>query len=214
MVRPVRLPIRAQRAAATRKAIIDAARRLFVKQGYARTGTEEIVAAAGVGTRGALYHHFADKEALFEAVFAALSADLTEQYARNLDESGLDPLAALRARLLGFLDCFASRKDAQVILLEGPAALGWRRFREVEARHGLGGIQVQLQASMDAGIIARQSVGPLSHLVLALVDEAALYVAVAKRPKQAREEAAVALCQLLDGLRVRTATRERARGRP
>jgi AcrR family transcriptional regulator len=201
--------LRAQRATATREAIIDVARRLFIERGYASTLTEEIVAAAGVGTRGALYHHFDGKEELFEAVFATISADLGRQIARNVDESGMDPLAALQARFLAFLDCIVSRKDARVILRDGPAALGWQRFRAVEARHGLGRISEQLQAAMDAGIIADQPILPLSHLVLALVEEAALYVGVAKQPKRARDEAAVALCHLLDGLRFRAPGRAR-----
>lgn len=60
---------RTAQAEATRAALIDAARELFVEKGYHDTGTEEIVLAAGVGTRGALYHHFTDKKALFEAVW-------------------------------------------------------------------------------------------------------------------------------------------------
>jgi AcrR family transcriptional regulator len=200
-IRP--LKIRAQRAQATRSAIISVARRLFVEQGYASTGTEQIVGAAAVGTRGALYHHFADKEALFEAVFAAISADLSDHIARNVDESESDPLALLRARFAVFLDCIASRKDAQTILFDGPTALGWQRFRDLQARHGLTGIRTQLQIAMDAGIIATQPLRPLSQLLLAMVDEAALYVAVAKQRKRARSEAAAALGHLLDGLRLR-----------
>src|SRR5829696_3790348 len=79
-----------------------------------------------------------------------------------------------------------------------------------QARHGLGGIREQIQAAMDAGIINAQPIAPLSQLVLALVDEAALYVGVARQPKRARDEAAGALCHLLDGLRIRAAERERA----
>ena len=66
----------ADRAQATRNALIFAARELFVEKGYFSTGTEEIVAAAGAGTRGALYHHFADKRALFVAVFESVEEDL------------------------------------------------------------------------------------------------------------------------------------------
>ena len=68
--------VRAEQAATTRRAILTAARRLFVEQGYFGTATEEIVAEARVGTRGALYHHFADKRALFLAVFEEVERDL------------------------------------------------------------------------------------------------------------------------------------------
>ena len=67
---------RRERSAHTRNALIDAARALFVANGYFATGTEEIVARAGVGTRGALYHHFADKRELFLAVFDQIQAEL------------------------------------------------------------------------------------------------------------------------------------------
>src|SRR3984885_16123099 len=75
---------RAAQAEGTRAALVAAARRLFVEKGYHRTGTEEVVAEAGVGTRGALYHHFADKQALFEAVFIAVEQDLVMAAAQKL----------------------------------------------------------------------------------------------------------------------------------
>ena len=74
---------RAAQAQATRAALVDAARRLFVAKGYHGTGTEEVVAEANAGTRGALYHHFADKKALFEAVFIAVEEDLVTERPRT-----------------------------------------------------------------------------------------------------------------------------------
>ena len=52
---------------ATRNALLDAAEAVFLEQGVSRTSLEQIARHAGM-TRGALYWHFKDKDALFEAV--------------------------------------------------------------------------------------------------------------------------------------------------
>ena len=90
---------RAAQAEATRAALVAAARRLFVEKGYHRTGTEEVVAEAGVGTRGALYHHFADKQALFEAAFIAVEEDLVIEAAKSLADPADGALNQLRQGL-------------------------------------------------------------------------------------------------------------------
>src|SRR4051794_3548445 len=97
-------PAQGRSADRTRAALADAARKLFVAKGYFATGTEEIVAQANVGTRGALYHHFADKQDLFLAVFHLVQADLAA--ATTAPESG-DALDLLTAALQQFLDASA-----------------------------------------------------------------------------------------------------------
>src|SRR4051794_40201517 len=112
--RPARAADVAARAGATREALVTAARRLFVAKGYHATGTEEIVAAAGVGTRGALYHHFADKQALFRAVFERVEEDLLAAAAQR--PPGADALGTLREGLLGFLDASLTGEVQRVLL--------------------------------------------------------------------------------------------------
>src|SRR5436305_5629394 len=85
---------RATKSEATRSALIDAARKLFVAKGYFATGTEEIVARAGVGTRGAMYHHFADKQDLFLAVFHQVQADLAAATSVKRRDDALQILSA------------------------------------------------------------------------------------------------------------------------
>ena len=115
-----------ERSEATRAALIAAARRLFAERGYAGVGTEEIVRAAGV-TRGALYHHFADKQDLFLAVFHQVQADLAA--ATTGSERG-DALDLLIGALQQFLDASADNADVQqVLLIDGPAVLGWDQWR-------------------------------------------------------------------------------------
>jgi AcrR family transcriptional regulator len=184
---------------ATYAALVDAARKLFVAKGYFATGTEEIVAEANVGTRGALYHHFAGKEDLFRAVFHQVQADLAA--ATIIDERD-DALELLTAALQQFLDASAENPDVQqVILIDGPAVLGWEQWRSLEAEYGLGAITAMLDAAVKQRVIPRQPTAPLAHMLLAAIDEAALYIANADDRRQARNQARRALKNVLNGLR-------------
>jgi AcrR family transcriptional regulator len=192
-------PDRAERGEATKAALVAAARQLFVTKGYFATGTEEIVERAQVGTRGALYHHFADKQALFRAVFEAVEEDLLTRAATTT--SGGDPWDQLVSGLQRFLTAALEPEVQRIILIDGPAVLGWNAWRELEGHYGITVIQTALQAAMDQGIIRARPGRELAHLILAAVDEAALLVAHADNPKGARRGASQALGQLLDGLR-------------
>jgi len=190
---------RAEQAARTRSELIAAARRLFAVHGYAETGTEDIVTAAGVGTRGALYHHFADKQELFKAVFEAVQDDLVAQSPQ--EQPGPATLDSLRSGLLGYLEAAAQHLEIQqIILIDGPAVLGWEQWRALEERYGLGAIRAQLEQAMANQSIKDTPLDPLAHLLLAVVNESALYVANAADPKQASTQARSALDRLLDGL--------------
>ncbi len=190
---------RSAKGDATRAALITAARKLFVTNGYFATGTEEIVAEAAVGTRGALYHHFADKEDLFRAVFDQVQTDLAAATVVNERD---DPLDMLTAALQQFLDASAENADVQqVLLIDGPAVLGWERWRDLEARYGLGAITAMLDNAVAQRVVAKQPTAPLAHMLLAAIDEAALYIANAEDQRQARNQTRKALNQLLNGLR-------------
>jgi len=190
---------RVSRGEATKAALISAARALFVSKGYFATGTEEIVAKADVGTRGALYHHFADKEDLFRAVFDQVQADLASATVVNERD---DALELLTAALQQFLDASADNPDVQqVLLIDGPAVLGWDQWRSLEAQYGLGVITAMLDAAVAQKVIPRQPTAPLAHMLLAAVDEAALYIANASDRRQAHTQARQSLKRLLGGLR-------------
>ena len=190
---------RVPRGEATKEAVISAARELFVSKGYFATGTEEIVAKAHVGTRGALYHHFADKEDLFRAVFDRVQADLAAATVVNERD---DALELLTAALQQFLDASADNTDVQqVLLIDGPAVLGWDQWRSLEAQYGLGVITAMLDAAVTQKVIPRQPTTPLAHMLLAAVDEAALFIANASDRQEAHTQARQSLNQLLGGLR-------------
>jgi len=189
---------RAAQAEATRAALIAAARRLFVEKGYFDTGTEEIVAASGVGTRGALYHHFDDKRALFQAVFEQVEEDLLAA-AGGLQETD-DSLSRLRSGLLRFLDASLTPEVQRILLIDGPAVLGWQTWRQLEGRYGVGAIYGLLERAVIEGALPPQPLMVLAHVLLAAVDEAALVVANSPDPTATREQAVAAVSQLLAGL--------------
>ncbi|MEO3787378.1 TetR/AcrR family transcriptional regulator [Actinocorallia sp. B10E7] len=188
----------ADRAEATRAALISAARRLFVANGYHATGTEEIVAVSGVGTRGALYHHFKDKKALFQAVFEQVQEDMLANAATA--ERPDDALGRLRAGLSGFLDASLNAEVQRILLIDGPAVLGWRTWRAMEERYGLGAIRAFLKAAVAEKTLPDRPVDALAHILLAAIAEAALFIANADDPAAARQETAAAMDRLLSGL--------------
>jgi AcrR family transcriptional regulator len=188
-----------ERSAATREALIAAARQLFAERGYAAVGTEEIVRKAGL-TRGALYHQFAGKRELFEAVYETIEREVTERIAADA-LVGSDPLEALRAGARAFLDHCLEPEVQRIVLIDAPSVLGWERWREIGARYGLGLIEAALEAAIDAGAISPAPVKPLAHVLLGALDEAAMAVARAEDPAAASDEMDVVLGRMLDGLR-------------
>lgn len=190
----------ADRTAATRGALVGAARALFGTRGYADVGTEEVVARAGV-SRGALYHQFGDKTELFAAVFEAIEEELVGRLGGLMTAAGAtEPLAALQVGVGAWLDACAEPEVQRIVLLDAPSVLGWERFREIGMRHGLGLVEGVLQAAMDAGELAPRPVRPLAHVLVGALDEAALYVARAEDPAAARAEVEPTLAALVSGL--------------
>ncbi len=175
------------------------ARALFAERGYAAVGTEEIVKAAGV-TRGALYHHFEDKEALFRAVFEQVETEITERIAQGA-LADPDPIKALLGGTEQFLDVCREPEVQQIALLDAPAVLGYELWREIEADYALGLIRAGLTAAMEAGALAQQPTEPLAHVLLGALTEGALYLARAEDADAARAEVGETFTRLIDGLR-------------
>ena len=185
--------------AATRAELMRVARALFAERGYAGVGTEEIVARANV-TRGALYHHFADKKALFRAVHEELEEELVAQIGEQI--AGIeDPWELALTGVRAFLDACTDGALRQIALIDAPAVLGWEEWREVDARYGLGLLTFGLRNGMDAGVFREREVTPLAHLLIGAMTEAALMIANASDPGAARGKAEPALLALLEGLR-------------
>jgi AcrR family transcriptional regulator len=196
------LSAKAAQSEATRAALIATARGLFAERGYAGVGTEEIVRAAGV-TRGALYHHFAGKKELFEAVYEDVERQLVEQIAASAISSANDPLEALHAGAQAFLDACEDPAVQRIALVDAPSVLGWEQWREIGLRYGFGLVRATVEAAMDAGLIDRQPVDALSHLLLGAIDEGAMLIARADDAGTTREEVGATVKRLLDALPAR-----------
>lgn len=194
------MPRRSQqeRSRVTCAALVATARGLFAERGYAQVPAEEIVTAAGV-TRGALYHHFADKRQLFRAVFEELEGEVSAEIAAAIAATPDRPTGMV-VGLGRFLDVCQRPEVAQIALTDAPAVLGWQTWREIEAHHGLGVITEGLEAAARDGLPVPAPMPVLAQLVLSAVIEAALLITHAADPKAARADAEQALLTLLSGM--------------
>jgi AcrR family transcriptional regulator len=190
----------ADRSAATRDALVAAARRLFAAQGFAEVPTDAIVAEAGV-TRGALYHQFADKTALFDAVLGAVEADIAGRLAADVAAAGItDPVDAMRRTVRTWLTICVEPEIRRIALVDGPSVVGWSRWREVCRQHVFGLAEMLLADGIKTGRIRAQPVRPLAHVLMGASDEAAMYVAESADPDRARAEMIEVLDGILDGM--------------
>jgi AcrR family transcriptional regulator len=191
---------KAEQRRATISALVGAARELFAQQGYAGVGTEEIVQRAGV-TRGALYHHFPrGKEQLFQAVLVQVSAETAQAIAQKA-AAAADPWDELVIGIDAFLDACTTPDMQRIVLIDGPAVLGWDLWRAIDAEHGLGLLEQAVQQAMDAGRLVSQPARAVAHVLLGALDEAAMVVARADDPVAARAEMGRTVRHLLEGLR-------------
>ena len=188
------------RSAATRAALVEAARPLFAERGFGGVGTETIVRAAGV-TRGALYHQFADKTELFAAVYEAVESDIAARIGRRIAEEGAaDPIEVMTLGAAEWLDACAEPEVQRIVLLDGPSVLGWERWREIGMKYGMGLVEGVLAQAIESGRIPPQPVAPLAHVLVGALDEAAMYVARAEDQAAATEAMRAVLARLIAGI--------------
>lgn len=189
-----------ERSAATREALITGARKLWGLRGYAEVGTPEIATEAGV-TRGAMYHQFADKAALFRDVVEVVEQDVMARMATLVAASGAaTPADAIRVAVDAWLEVSGDPEVRQLILLDAPVVLGWAGFRDVAQRYSLGMTEQLITEAIRAGQLARQPVRPLAQVLIGALDEAAMFIATADDPKRARRETRQVLRRLIDGM--------------
>jgi AcrR family transcriptional regulator len=191
----------AERRAATRGAILKAAEEALAARGFAGVTVDEIAAAAGVA-KGAVYHHFASKEAVFEAVFHEMSLTLVRRVIKA-SAGARDVLDGLVVGSRAYFAACAEPATGRIILRDGPAVLGWERWRAIDGEHFGRMIPVALGQAMDQGLIARQPVEPLARLLIGAVTEAAVAAAAAEDPAATSAAQIEALATVLDGLRLK-----------
>ena len=196
-------PIRSRKAEqseVTRTALVAAARELFATKGFAETSTEEIVQRAQV-TRGALYHHYRDKQDLFRAVFEEMESTLARRALRAAMKAS-SPLERIQLGFADYLDACLEPAVQRIVLVEGPSVLGWDLWHEIDKRYMFRPVETGLRQAIEASEIDDQPTDALTHLLFGACAQAALVVARAAKPRKARANAGVALHRLIEGLRV------------
>jgi AcrR family transcriptional regulator len=193
----------AERSAETSEALIAVARPLFAENGYADVALEAIVRAAGV-TRGALYHHFADKTELFAAVFERVEGEVAARMGEAIAATEqTDPVEVLRLGASFWLDACAEPEVYRIVLVDAPAVLGWTRWTEIGNRYNLGLVRGLLTHAVEVGRIPPRPVEATAYTMLGAMREACLYLARASDPAQARQDAGDVIDGMIRGLAVR-----------
>ena len=183
----------------TRRALLDTARRLFTRDGFQGTRTEEVAEQAGL-TRGALYHHFRDKEDLFRAVHEEVVAEVAPLLWRRSSDPSTSAWTLFRANSEIYLEAACSDESyRQIVLIDGPAVLGWQYLSE-RGNGPTDKIAEYLRDAVDEGVLRPQPIDPLAHLLSALGTESAMYVAHAEDPEEARRQINECYERLLAGL--------------
>jgi AcrR family transcriptional regulator len=190
---------RIEKGRATRDRLVEAGREAFGTRGYEATSIAEILDTAGVA-KGALYHHFETKAALFDAVLDRVVQEIAEAAADRARRAP-DPAASLKAGCGAWLEMTLDPAIQRIALLDAAAVVGWARVREIDDRHTLSGMRRNLerlaeQSGLDADIDL------LAHMVLAAVNEAALFIVRADDPQAALAVGRQAVDALIDRLTI------------
>jgi AcrR family transcriptional regulator len=182
----------------TRARLVETARELFAARGYAGVTMEQVCTRAEV-TRGALYHHFAGKDDLFRTVCENVAETVTGQLIEAArSHAGAWP--RLREGCHAFLAACSDQGVRQILLTDAPSVLGWARYRELDAGHGLGLLRAGIQAATDSGAIQASPVDLTAHMLAAALDEAAMVIGRATQPDAARQDAARIIDRIQAGI--------------
>lgn len=190
-----------ERSRLTQDKLVAAARRLFDEHGYADTAIDDIAEAAGV-TRGAVYHHFGGKKQLFRAVIEEIQDELADHVGRNADKYD-DPWDAFVAGWLSALDQMPTGGMGRVLMLEGPAVLGYQDWQSIDDAHFHETVTSAVDHFMDEGIVAPQPVEPVARVLLTVSNALGTLISSSDEPEEMRAAIAPVWAQLINGLRAR-----------
>jgi AcrR family transcriptional regulator len=198
---------RAQYSASTKRALLDVAQDLFTEHGYAGTSLDAIVAGARV-TKGALYHHFAGKQALFEAVFERVEHEASKAVHDQI-KGEQDPWLKARAGLRAFLEVVRQPTYRRVVIQDGPGVLGYERFREQEERSTFSNVLTIVASVLSTGPLEMDE--PMqrtfARIFFGAMSSAGESVSLADDPEAASDRVEAAIGIILDGLQALTSAR-------
>ncbi|AXB44162.1 TetR/AcrR family transcriptional regulator [Amycolatopsis albispora] len=184
----------------TRSALVTSAVELFTSGGYAGTSLDEVARRARV-TKGALYHHFSGKQALFEAAFDAVENEVIDRLrqARSGPEPAWDrAIACLRT----FLQCCLEPAYQRVVVHEAPVVMGWERWRQAEEHFSFGLLRDCIEELVAAGELEEVPVDTTSRLLFGALSSAATVIAGSADPQQVSAEVEAVVITLLSRIRV------------
>ena len=189
---------RRARGAHTRARLLAGARELFGDRGYDATSIEAVLERSHVA-RGALYHHFQSKSQLFDVVAEEVFVEIADQTAAAA-RGGADPLERLRAGSHAWLQMALDPAVQRIALLDPPTVLGWLRWRELDEQYTLGGLRASFRHLAGEARIPDGEGELLAYMLLAALNEAALFIAYADDQQAALETGRAAIDTLLDRL--------------
>ena len=190
---------RQQYSASTKRALVEIAEELFTEHGYANTSLDAIVAGARV-TKGALYHHFSGKQALFEAVFEQVESDASRMINKAL-KGKRDPWEKAQAGLRAFLEVVREPRYRRIVIQEGPAVLGYERFREQEERSTFATVLDIVRSVISAGTweLDEEMLQTFSRIFFGAMSSAGESVSSAEDPIAAAQRVETAIAFILQG---------------
>lgn len=191
---------RAAYSASTKRALVDVAEELFTEQGYASTSLDAIVAGARV-TKGALYHHFAGKQALFEAVFERVEEDAAKRIQKAL-RGHRNPWDKAREGLRAFLNVVQEPRYRRIVIADGPSVLGYERFREQEERSTFANVLEIVRSTLAAGSwdLDEEMLQTYARIFFGAMSSAGESVATSSDPVVAAQRVETAIGFLLSGV--------------
>ncbi|HZS16071.1 MAG TPA: TetR/AcrR family transcriptional regulator [Candidatus Dormibacteraeota bacterium] len=190
--------LKIERGLATRRQLVATATDLFATQGYEATSIDNVLDAAGV-SRGALYHHFPGKEALFEAVLESVEEQLAAHVVAAAGAAA-EPRLALQSGCLAWLERLRDPVVRRIVLVDAPAVVGWQRWREIDECHWFGLLKSALAEALPPSRLDATSLDVLAHMLLAALNELAFVIARAGDPDAAAQAGRAAVVDLLGRL--------------
>lgn len=185
-----------ERTEQTRAELVQKATALFAERGYAHVSTEQLVRACGL-TRGALYHHYDGKRALFEAVVEAVQGEVTRTIERDARRQK-NPWDGIKAGCAAFIRACSRPDFRQILLIDGPSVLGIERWRGIDERTSFASLKAGLEECIKAGVLQEQPVAPLARLISGALNEAAFWLAENPKSRSQRKQVLLTLNRMLD----------------
>jgi AcrR family transcriptional regulator len=183
----------------TRQALVDGAVDLFTKRGYAATSTDEVAKRARV-TKGALYHHFSGKQALFEAAFDSVESAVLSRLTEIVVGPG-DPWDRAMNGIRHYIEICLDPSYQRIVVHEAPVVMGWERWREAEDHFSFGLVRTAIQALIDAGEIDDLPVEATARLLFGALTAGATTIARSDDPKKTGAEVSTTIIRMLERLR-------------